>query len=97
MYENIAEQQQTDDSSTREPDVSNAESDYEEKLFCTELQIVHYANKISTSVYECDWLAADTKFKKSMILTLARLQKPIYLTAGNFAPLTLATFVGVKQ
>ncbi|KAJ8969042.1 hypothetical protein NQ314_001942 [Rhamnusium bicolor] len=53
------------------------------------------ADEMHTYMWQSDWLAADIKFKTSMIITMARLKKPIYLTAGDFAPLTLATFVAV--
>ncbi|KAF5302817.1 hypothetical protein FQA39_LY01997 [Lamprigera yunnana] len=50
---------------------------------------------ISTALYEGDWLSSSSSFKKSMLITMIRLKKPIYLTMGKFSPLTLATFVTV--
>lgn len=47
-------------------------------------------------LWKSDWLAADREFKSSMLITMARLRKPVFLTAGDFAPLTLTTFVAVS-
>nr|XP_023024289.1 odorant receptor 49b-like isoform X2 [Leptinotarsa decemlineata] len=45
------------------------------------------------SLYEMDWFSCSPRFKKSMILTMIRMQRPIYLSIGKFSPLTLATLV----
>ncbi|XP_074033286.1 arylalkylamine N-acetyltransferase-like 7 isoform X2 [Leptinotarsa decemlineata] len=47
------------------------------------------------SLYEMDWFSCSPRFKKSMILTMIRMQRPIYLSIGKFSPLTLATLVTV--
>nr|ALR72558.1 odorant receptor OR13 [Colaphellus bowringi] len=52
---------------------------------------------IKTALYESDWLSCSHRFKRSMILTMIRLQRPVLLTLGGFSPLTLATLVGVCQ
>ncbi|CAG9857621.1 unnamed protein product [Phyllotreta striolata] len=55
------------------------------------------ANEMPFYIWQCDWLTADDDFKKSMIMSMARSKKPVYLTAGKFAPLTLPTFVAILK
>ncbi|KAJ8927429.1 hypothetical protein NQ314_020099 [Rhamnusium bicolor] len=64
-------------------------------ILCSCLYLVSTADKLSFYIWQCDWLTADNDFKKSMILTMARAKRPLYMTAGNFAPLTLPTFVSI--
>ncbi|KAK5643621.1 hypothetical protein RI129_007466 [Pyrocoelia pectoralis] len=52
---------------------------------------------ISLALYEGDWLSANRSFKKSMLITMLRMKKPIYLTMGKFSPLTLSTFVTIGK
>lgn len=47
-------------------------------------------------LWESDWLECDQEFKRHMIFTMTRMQKPIYMTVGRFAPLTLQTFGAVR-
>nr|ALR72572.1 odorant receptor 29 [Colaphellus bowringi] len=54
-------------------------------------------DSINTALYESEWLSCSRRFKKSMILTMTRLQRPVLLSLGGFSPLTLATLVGVCQ
>ncbi|XP_018560873.1 odorant receptor 94a-like [Anoplophora glabripennis] len=60
-------------------------------------EVTFQAKYMPDYLWQCDWLAADKKFKKSMIITMARLSKPVSLTAGNFASLTLTTFVSIMK
>ncbi|KAJ8978674.1 hypothetical protein NQ317_019110 [Molorchus minor] len=53
------------------------------------------AEKLPFYIWQSDWITASNDFKKSMILTMARTKRPLFLTAGNFAPLTLSTFVAI--
>ncbi|CAH1099881.1 unnamed protein product [Psylliodes chrysocephalus] len=48
-------------------------------------------------IWQCDWLTADKDFKNSMVLSMVRSKRPLYLTAGKFAPLTLPTFVAILK
>lgn len=54
------------------------------------------SDEISLALFEGDWLSTDAAFKRSMLITMTRVQKPITLTIGGFSPLTLATFVTVN-
>ncbi|KAJ8934677.1 hypothetical protein NQ318_015146 [Aromia moschata] len=58
--------------------------------------MINDASELHSYIWECDWLSTSQDFKKSMILTMARANRPVYLTVGNFAPLTLPTFVAVR-
>nr|QNH68058.1 odorant receptor 34 [Apriona germarii] len=51
------------------------------------------AAELPLCIWQSEWIEADNDFKKSMILTMMRAKKPLYLTVGNFAPLTLSTFI----
>lgn len=53
------------------------------------------ASEIPMALWKCDWLSTTKSFKACMLITMIRMKKPIYLTVGKFAPLTLATYVAV--
>ncbi|XP_065158714.1 odorant receptor 46a-like [Atheta coriaria] len=55
------------------------------------------SDEISLALFEGDWLSTDAAFKRSMLITMTRVQKPITLTIGGFSPLTLATFVTIGR
>lgn len=52
---------------------------------------------IRNAMFESDWLSEGDYFKKCVLLTLTRMMKPIGLTIGKFTPLTLTTFLTVKE
>nr|ALR72579.1 odorant receptor OR36 [Colaphellus bowringi] len=58
-------------------------------------EITRASELIRLSLYESDWLSCSRRFKSSMILTMIRMQRPVYLSIGKFSPLTLATLVAV--
>ncbi|KAG5894054.1 hypothetical protein JTB14_003918 [Gonioctena quinquepunctata] len=58
-------------------------------------EITHASELIKFSLYESDWFSCSNRFKKSMIITMSRMQLPVYLSIGKFSPLTLATLVAV--
>ncbi|XP_017779766.1 PREDICTED: putative odorant receptor 71a [Nicrophorus vespilloides] len=58
-------------------------------------EITLNAQYVMIGIYESDWFAANTSFKKSMIMNMRRLQKPIVLTIGKFYPLTLTALIAV--
>nr|QXE93230.1 odorant receptor 4 [Eucryptorrhynchus brandti] len=51
--------------------------------------------ELPSYIWESNWFATDTSFKKSMIFTMMRTRRPIYFTAGKFFPLTLPTFMSI--
>ncbi|KAG5894056.1 hypothetical protein JTB14_003919 [Gonioctena quinquepunctata] len=56
-------------------------------------EISHASEQIKISLYESDWFSCSNRFKKSMIITMSRMQLPVYLSIGKFSPLTLVTLV----
>ncbi|XP_050303510.1 putative odorant receptor 92a isoform X2 [Anthonomus grandis grandis] len=50
---------------------------------------------ISTAVYNSDWFACSKRVKKSIILTMSRMQRPVFVSIGKFTPLTLTTLLAV--
>ncbi|KAK9739614.1 7tm Odorant receptor [Popillia japonica] len=55
------------------------------------------SSNISSSIYNGDWYSTSTSFKRSMLITMSRMQKPIYFTIGKFTPLTLSTFLTISR
>ncbi|XP_030767442.1 uncharacterized protein LOC115891179 [Sitophilus oryzae] len=49
--------------------------------------------EISVNIWNSNWLATNTSFKKSLVFTMLRVKRPVYFTVGKFSPLTLSTFV----
>lgn len=47
------------------------------------------------ALWKSDWLEADKEYKMCMLMTITRMRRPLLLTVGKFAPLTLNTFVAV--
>ncbi|XP_074031736.1 odorant receptor 94b isoform X1 [Leptinotarsa decemlineata] len=55
------------------------------------------ADNMPFYIWQCDWITADSEFKRAMIFTMVRAKRPLRLTAGKFAPLTLGTFIAVDH
>lgn len=51
---------------------------------------------VGQAAYESKWINADDNTKKSLILIIARAQRPCYLTAGKFSKLSLETFTNAS-
>lgn len=51
--------------------------------------------ELPNAIWESDWLQSSQIYRKNMLITMSRMKRPIYLTVGKFAPLTLNTFVAV--
>nr|AVH87255.1 odorant receptor 14 [Holotrichia parallela] len=60
-------------------------------------KLTHNALHIPTAIYESDWLNASLTFKKTMVITMMRMQKPMHITIGKFSPLTLNTFLTIGK
>lgn len=54
------------------------------------------ASGIPLSLWESEWLESDKEYKNCILFTMLRMKKSLVLTAGQFAPLTLNTFVAVS-
>ncbi|KAF2901588.1 hypothetical protein ILUMI_04601 [Ignelater luminosus] len=46
-------------------------------------------------IYHSDWLDASASYKRSMLINMIRMKRPIVFTAGKFTTLTLATLVTI--
>lgn len=67
-------------------------------IYCyngNEVQI--QSQEISKVAYTCDWVDANDDVKKSLILMMVRAQRPIRMSAGKFAYLTLETLMNVRK
>nr|UTQ11400.1 odorant receptor 27 [Holotrichia oblita] len=60
-------------------------------------KLTHSALDIPSAIYESNWLTASLTYKKTMIITMMRMQKPIHITIGKFSPLTLNTFLSIGK
>ncbi|KAK5646171.1 hypothetical protein RI129_004635 [Pyrocoelia pectoralis] len=49
------------------------------------------------SYYETDFVGADIRFQKALVLLMTRAQKHIIFSIGNFAPLSMGTIVTVVK
>ncbi|KAH1013084.1 hypothetical protein HUJ05_012131 [Dendroctonus ponderosae] len=58
-------------------------------------EITLASSAIPYSIYSSDWFSSSERFKKSMLLTMARLQRPLYVSIGKFTPLALTTLLSV--
>nr|ALR72549.1 odorant receptor OR4 [Colaphellus bowringi] len=57
--------------------------------------ITRASDLIKLSLYESDWLSSSPRFKHAMVLTMIRMQRPVFLSIGKFTPITLSTLVAV--
>lgn len=51
---------------------------------------------MSYSLYVGNWFSAGVSYKKQILFTMTRLQKPVYVTIGKVTPLNFHTFLTVK-
>nr|XP_022917888.1 putative odorant receptor 92a [Onthophagus taurus] len=59
--------------------------------------VIDASNAISGSIFSGDWLGATKSFKKSMIITMIRMNTPIYFTIAKFTPLAFNTFLSMAR
>lgn len=52
---------------------------------------------VAKGVAESDWPDFPTSVGKAIVLIIARAQKPINMTAGNFVPLSMAFLMTVSS
>ncbi|KAJ8933302.1 hypothetical protein NQ318_012259, partial [Aromia moschata] len=58
-------------------------------------EITFASDLIRVSLYEGEWYGASSRFKRSMLITMCRMQRPVYVSIGKFSPLSLVTLVAV--
>lgn len=51
---------------------------------------------VADACNEVDYVGTDLRFQKGLALIIQRSQRPVELTAGKFAVLSLNTFVSVR-
>ncbi|EZA46447.1 hypothetical protein X777_00149, partial [Ooceraea biroi] len=58
----------------------------------------HFAKceAIYDAAYEYNWYTLEPKKAKDLLMIMIRGNKPLYLTAGKFFPMTMATFCNVR-
>nr|UTN00960.1 odorant receptor [Semanotus bifasciatus] len=76
-------------------------------LFSTGFQLLLYcwfgnmvtdaSTSVSYALYDCEWFASNMVFKKQIIFTMARMNKPIYVTVGKITPLSFITFITIAR
>lgn len=59
--------------------------------------VILHSLAVSNSVFETDWIIADSDIQKSFLLMSVRAQRPIELTAAKFVILSLQTFMTVSM
>nr|UQK85194.1 odorant receptor 4 [Hylobius abietis] len=50
---------------------------------------------LPTAIYNSDWFSASPRFKNSMLQTMTRMQRPLFVSIGKFTPLALPTLLAV--
>nr|QXE93229.1 odorant receptor 3 [Eucryptorrhynchus brandti] len=52
---------------------------------------------IPSAIYNSDWFSSSLRFKKMMIFTMMRMQRPLFVSIGKFTPLSLTTLLAVLK
>lgn len=52
---------------------------------------------VAQAAYNSQWVPAQRNVRKLMLLTTLRAQRPVYLTAGKFSRLSMATYATVRN
>ncbi|GLV39330.1 Odorant receptor 49b [Carabus blaptoides fortunei] len=52
---------------------------------------------LTQALYESDWIQFNAKVKRSILLTMTRMDRPVTLSMGKFSPLTLNTLVSTLR
>nr|QBB72948.1 odorant receptor [Protaetia brevitarsis] len=60
-------------------------------------ELTYSALEIPTAIYQSKWSSTSLDFKKIMLITMMRMQKPVHISVGKFSALTLNTFVMIAK
>lgn len=52
---------------------------------------------IAFAVYDSEWFLCDVEIQKAIISIIQRAQRPLQISAGKFAFLTLETYMNVRN
>ncbi|XP_013147733.1 PREDICTED: odorant receptor 85b-like [Papilio polytes] len=55
------------------------------------------SQELRDSLYQSPWYEQDKKFKKSLLITMECMKKPIVFKAGHYIPLSRPTFVSILR
>lgn len=58
-------------------------------------ELIEQSNDLGTALYDSPWYCFDLKNRRTMMLILARMQQPMTIMVGDFAPITLKTFQSI--
>jgi hypothetical protein len=64
---------------------------------CLNLDNVMQSERVLESLYGMQWLHAPLPFKRSLVLAMERAKRPLRPAAGRVIPLSLNTFVTVRN
>ena len=59
-------------------------------------KLIDSSAAVADGIYECDWMDHDNKFKKYVVITMIRGQRPMTLSAMGFADISFETFATVR-
>ncbi|KAF5308060.1 hypothetical protein FQR65_LT06435 [Abscondita terminalis] len=60
-------------------------------------EIILDSQNIANCCYNVDFIGTDIRFQKGLLLIIQKSQKPIVMTVGNFAPLSIATTIAMMK
>ncbi|EJY57764.1 AAEL017362-PA [Aedes aegypti] len=58
-------------------------------------RVSYMSTMINDAIIECNWLGSDTSFKKDLMLTMMRAQKPFKFKVYGYFPISYDTFIAV--
>ncbi|KAF5291262.1 hypothetical protein FQR65_LT11440 [Abscondita terminalis] len=60
-------------------------------------EVIIQSQDIANCCYDAHFVGADIRLQKGLLLTIQRSQRPIKITVGKFAPLSLATSLAIMR
>ncbi|XP_065077695.1 odorant receptor 2a-like [Ochlerotatus camptorhynchus] len=58
-------------------------------------RVSHMSTTINEAIIKCNWIAADNSFKKDLMFTMMRAQKPFQFMVYGYFPISYDTFISV--
>ncbi|XP_025832503.1 odorant receptor 2a-like [Agrilus planipennis] len=60
-------------------------------------RLTQEAESVKDALYFNEWIDLDKSFKKSMLLVMTRMSKPVSITMGKVTPVKLTTFIQIAR
>ncbi|CAH0728107.1 unnamed protein product, partial [Brenthis ino] len=60
-------------------------------------QLLHESEDLRQWIYQCPWYEQDFKFRRSLVIAMECMKKPIIFKAGHYIPLSRPTFVSILR